>query len=186
MSHFGGSMFPDAESSSLFVPGEDGVDERDASVRALRPRSSRRGSWGSELSGWSAQILQTSGTPSLSRERSMFTSNSLRSDETNTENGRNDQENLEVGNETDEGALTDTVSQSPIPHDVDESRYDDSLDTSHGSTETGDVQVDPDASTRACYRSTSLDTVGQNTIDKDLLTAMSSVKIAGERKRTSD
>ena len=39
--------------------GELEVDEvqvEDASVRALRPRSSRRGSWESEASGWSARV----------------------------------------------------------------------------------------------------------------------------------
>lgn len=47
--------------------GELEVDEiqvEDASVRALRPRSSRRGSWESEVSGWSARVAMV-------RERSL-------------------------------------------------------------------------------------------------------------------
>jgi len=58
VSHYGGGtsvLFPDAESTSHYHLGDD-VEERDfdASVRALRPRSSRRGSWGSVTSEWSA------------------------------------------------------------------------------------------------------------------------------------
>ncbi|KXN86337.1 hypothetical protein AN958_10199 [Leucoagaricus sp. SymC.cos] len=179
MSHFGGSLFPDAESSSLFVPGEDGPDERDASVRALRPRSSRRGSWGSEVSGWSAQVLQTPGAPS--QERSVFTSNSVRSDEATAENGRNEQESLETESPTDDGALTDTTPQSAGSQGTADNRYDTSIETS------GDLVIapnspraDPDASTRACCRSASLDTVGQTPVDRDLSTAMSNVKVVAE------
>ena len=79
-SHYGGSItFPDAESTSHYVLGEDEREERDfdASLRALRPRSSRRGSWESEVSRWSARI-QGTGSPSLVRERSLWTSNSIR------------------------------------------------------------------------------------------------------------
>ncbi|KDR83527.1 hypothetical protein GALMADRAFT_56295 [Galerina marginata CBS 339.88] len=89
-SHYGGSItFPDAESASQYVPGDDDrVEERDfdASVRALRPRSSRRGSWESEASRWSARVQ---GTPSLARERSLWTSNSMRTGGFSTENGEN-------------------------------------------------------------------------------------------------
>ncbi|KAJ3564688.1 hypothetical protein NP233_g8129 [Leucocoprinus birnbaumii] len=178
MSHFGGSMFPDAESSSLFVPSEDVNDERDASVRALRPRSSRRGSWGSEVSGWSAQMSQTPGTPS--QERSLFTSNSVRSDEATTDNEKTEQESVETESPSDEGALTDTALQSSTTEGG-ESRYDDSIDTSRDLTGEQVDSVDLDTSTRACYRSTSLDTVGQSTIDKDMSTAMSNVKITEEK-----
>jgi hypothetical protein len=61
------------DSQSQFAPdstsqhGELEVDEgqvEDASVRALRPRSSRRGSWESEASGWSARVAMV-------RERSL-------------------------------------------------------------------------------------------------------------------
>jgi hypothetical protein len=183
MSHFGGSMFPDAESTSLFVPGEDGPDERDASVRALRPRSSRRGSWGSEVSGWSAQVPQT-GTPS--QERSLSTSNIVRSDEATAENGRSDQKSLESESLTEEDALTDTAPPDATPRDVDDSRYDTSSDTSRDLPGApGDSLVDPDISTRACYRSASLDTVGRSTIDKELSAAMSSVKMTDEKSITS-
>ncbi|KAK0467940.1 uncharacterized protein EV420DRAFT_1502030 [Desarmillaria tabescens] len=74
VSHYGSI---DVESRSEFVLGDD-VDERDvdASVRALRPRSSRRGSWESEVSKWSARIHV--GTPSLVRDRSLWTANSVR------------------------------------------------------------------------------------------------------------
>ncbi|KAG6911666.1 hypothetical protein DXG01_007916 [Tephrocybe rancida] len=81
LSHFGGSInYGDLESTSQFVLGDDDrLEERDvdASVRALRPRSSRRGSWESEASRWSARV-QGGGTPSLARERSLRTSNSIK------------------------------------------------------------------------------------------------------------
>ncbi|KAJ6629180.1 hypothetical protein B0H10DRAFT_1776691 [Mycena sp. CBHHK59/15] len=78
LSHFGGSItYADAESTSQYLLGDDDVD---ASVRALRPRSSRRGSWESEASRWSARVQQGGvGTPSLARDgRSLWTSNSIR------------------------------------------------------------------------------------------------------------
>ncbi|KAF8205145.1 hypothetical protein BJ912DRAFT_940455 [Pholiota molesta] len=90
VSHYGGSLtFPDAESMSHYVLGDDDrLEERDfdASVRALRPRSSRRGSWESEASGWSARVNGT-GTSSLVRERSLWTSNSVRTGQLSTDNG---------------------------------------------------------------------------------------------------
>lgn len=78
MSHFGGSVLDaDAESASEYVLDDDRLDERDAdaSVRALRPRSSRRGSWESEASRWSARVQTGAGT---SFSRSLWTSNSVR------------------------------------------------------------------------------------------------------------
>jgi hypothetical protein len=90
VSHYGGSItFPDAESTSHYVLGDDErLEERDfdASVRALRPRSSRRGSWESEVSRWSARI-QGTGTSSLVRERSLWTSNSIRTGGFSNEHG---------------------------------------------------------------------------------------------------
>ncbi|EAU84951.1 hypothetical protein CC1G_00470 [Coprinopsis cinerea okayama7 len=81
-SQYNGSMlFPDGESTSQFLLGDDDrLDDRDidASVRALRPRSSRRGSWESEASRWSARVHAGGGTPSLARERSLWTTNSIR------------------------------------------------------------------------------------------------------------
>ncbi|KAI0036067.1 hypothetical protein K488DRAFT_67972 [Vararia minispora EC-137] len=59
-SHFGGSRGALEDRSSHFMLGDDFEADRDAdaSVRALRPRSrlSRRGSWESEASGWSAKM----------------------------------------------------------------------------------------------------------------------------------
>ena len=80
LSHGGGSItYPDAESASHFILGYDErLEERDvdASVRALRPRSSRRGSWESEASRWSAR--DQLGAVSLIRDRSLRTSFSLK------------------------------------------------------------------------------------------------------------
>lgn len=66
--------YADAESTSQYILGDDDRDV-DASVRALRPRSSRRGSWESEASRWSARLQGGQGTP---KERSLWTSNSMR------------------------------------------------------------------------------------------------------------
>ena len=69
ISHISGLLGDDER---LFNDGE--VDrDMDASMRALRPRSSRRGSWESEASGWSAAVTG-SGYP---RNRSLWTSNSI-------------------------------------------------------------------------------------------------------------
>ena len=73
MSHFGGSFIGDGEGDVSSQFGLDGDRDVDASVRALRPRSSRRGSWDSEGSDWSAPI-GSAGTPS----RSVWTTNSVR------------------------------------------------------------------------------------------------------------
>ncbi|THV03292.1 hypothetical protein K435DRAFT_774981 [Dendrothele bispora CBS 962.96] len=80
VSHFGGT-YEDVESTSQLALGDDDrLDDRDAdaSVRALRPRSTRRGSWESEASRWSARIQIGTGTPSLARDRSLWTTNSIR------------------------------------------------------------------------------------------------------------
>lgn len=59
-SQFGGSRLGVEDRSSHSIIGDDldieGDRDVDASVRALRPRSSRRGSWESEASGWSAGL----------------------------------------------------------------------------------------------------------------------------------
>ena len=104
-SHYGGSIiFPDAESTSHYVLGEDEREERDfdASLRALRPRSSRRGSWESEVSRWSARI-QGTGSPSLVRERSLWTSNSIRTGGFSAEHG----DIYETADDQTPGELTD-------------------------------------------------------------------------------
>ncbi|KAJ7283806.1 hypothetical protein C8J57DRAFT_1432822 [Mycena rebaudengoi] len=127
LSHFGGSItYADAESTSQYLLGEDDVD---ASVRALRPRSSRRGSWESEASRWSARVQQGgAGTPSLARDgRSLWTSNSIRT-------GGFSAENVEMYEKSDEGDVgnadersdTDGISHhsvktAPDPLDVDQS-----------------------------------------------------------------
>lgn len=90
--------FADAESTSHFNLGDDErLDERDvdASVRALRPRSSRRGSWESEVSRWSARIQPGPGTPSLVRERSVWTTNSVRTGALSMDRVEQDEENLD-------------------------------------------------------------------------------------------
>ncbi|KIK65462.1 hypothetical protein GYMLUDRAFT_56179 [Collybiopsis luxurians FD-317 M1] len=73
VSQFEGT-YADAESQN----DEEPLDDRDAdaSLRALRPRSTRRGSWESEVSRWSARIQV--GTSSLVRDRSVWTTNSVR------------------------------------------------------------------------------------------------------------
>ena len=120
-SHYGGSItFPDAESTSHYVLGDDErLEERDfdASVRALRPRSSRRGSWESEVSRWSARI-QGTGTPSLVRERSLWTSNSIRTGGFSTEPGEiyeiaDDQTPDEITDDSEAFQDVNTTSESP-------------------------------------------------------------------------
>jgi len=70
ISHISGLLGDDER---MFNDGEVDRDV-DASVRALRPRSSRRGSWESGASGWSAAVTG-SGYP---QNRSLWTSNSIR------------------------------------------------------------------------------------------------------------
>ena len=77
---------------------EEGLEERymdhdvDASVRALRPRSSRRGSWDSTVSGWSANVALGGGgssvaapSPGGARSKSMWASGSFRTGGMSTE-----------------------------------------------------------------------------------------------------
>jgi hypothetical protein len=102
MSYFGGSMaYPDAESTSIVLGDDDRLDERDvdASVRALRPRSSRRGSWDSEESGWSAGLQQA---PSVLPDKSLWSANSVRT------------EGFSVGQEEDGDCGKDDVGSIPI------------------------------------------------------------------------
>lgn len=110
ISHFGGSItYADAESTSQFVLGdEERLEERDfdASVRALRPRSSRRGSWESEASRWSARIQAGPGTPSLVRDRSLWTTNSVRTGALSADNVEGFEQ---VADEAEEGDTRDEV-----------------------------------------------------------------------------
>ena len=118
-SHYGGSItFPDAESASHYVLGEDEREERDfdASLRALRPRSSRRGSWESEVSRWSARI-QGTGSPSLVRERSLWTSNSIRTGGFSGEH----EEIYETADDQTPGEITDDSADDQTPEITDDS-----------------------------------------------------------------
>ncbi|KAG5636505.1 hypothetical protein H0H81_007764 [Sphagnurus paluster] len=121
LSHFGGSItYADAESTSQFVLGDDErLEERDvdASVRALRPRSSRRGSWESEASRWSARVQLGAGTPSLARERSLRT-NSIKTGafsenrEAYDESNNGDEDNEE--NSSSHSPTTQTSVEVPL------------------------------------------------------------------------
>jgi hypothetical protein len=96
----------------------DGEVDRDvnASMRALRPRSSRRGSWESEASGWSAAVTG-SGYP---RNRSLWTGNSIGAGDgfTLDEDDDNDDDVTSVEGNADnlipgtaELSITDTISE---------------------------------------------------------------------------
>ncbi|RPD61940.1 hypothetical protein L226DRAFT_535315 [Lentinus tigrinus ALCF2SS1-7] len=90
------------DSTSHFMMGEleEGAEEGryfdhdvDASVRALRPRSSRRGSWDSMVSGWSANVPGSAvGAPSPGgiRSKSLWTSGSYRTGGMSTEDALGD------------------------------------------------------------------------------------------------
>lgn len=87
ISHLGGSMVSDPEGENMSQlsgdddrPEADGERDADASVRALRPRSSRRGSWESEVSRWSAKVLGA-GAGISTGSKSLWTSNSLKTGE---------------------------------------------------------------------------------------------------------
>lgn len=87
ISHLGGSMVSDPEGENMSQlsgdddrPEVDGERDADASVRALRPRSSRRGSWESEVSRWSAKVLGA-GAGISTGSKSLWTSNSLKTGE---------------------------------------------------------------------------------------------------------
>ena len=103
-SQFGGSRMGAEDRSSHIILGDDldaEGDHFDASVRALRPRSSRRGSWESEASDWSARVGNgcTAGSgPAAVKEKS-FRSLSVKTG----------QMSLEVP-EDDESSLVDTHS----------------------------------------------------------------------------
>jgi len=147
-SHYGGSItFPDAESTSHYVLGEDEREERDfdASMRALRPRSSRRGSWESEVSRWSARI-QGTGSPSLVRERSLWTSNSIRTGGFSADHG----EIYETADDQTPGETTDgseAIADDQTPEITDDlEAFEDVNTTSESVSEPISITVDqPDA-----------------------------------------
>jgi hypothetical protein len=114
VSHISGLLGDDER---LFNDGEVDRDV-DASVRALRPRSSRRGSWESGTSGWSAAVTG-GGYP---RNRSLWTSNSIGAgdgltlDEDDDDENDNDMTSVEgnVDNPIPDAAglsVADTVSE---------------------------------------------------------------------------
>ncbi|KAF8745913.1 hypothetical protein AX14_004218 [Amanita brunnescens Koide BX004] len=133
ISQFDGSMtFPDVENTSIVIGEDDRLDERDvdASVRALRPRSSRRGSWESEASGWSARIQQTPGTPSLTREKSVWTANSVKT-------GAFSADNLEVEQEAPDDVENDGV------RSIDDTRVEDLQESRDMSLHPSEMEVVP-------------------------------------------
>ncbi|TFK76099.1 hypothetical protein BDN72DRAFT_366563 [Pluteus cervinus] len=90
ISHFdGGSVrFADSESTAQFGDEERlEYGEVDASVRALRAQSSRRNSWESVGSRWSARVQDGPSTPSLARRRSTWTTHSITTGAPSGENG---------------------------------------------------------------------------------------------------
>lgn len=134
ISHFSGALGV-GDSASHFLLGEldgDVDDDRlmerdgdvDASVRALRPRSSRRGSWESEASGWSAHFGNGTGppgTPSGLRDRSLWTTGSLRTGTRSvnfTEEEASQEKSASVSGHTDEQSFPATKSE--VIHEVDD------------------------------------------------------------------
>jgi len=101
VSHISGLLGDDER---MFNDGE--VDrDADASVRALRPRSSRRGSWESGASGWSAAVTG-SGYP---QNRSLWTSNSIGDDDNDMTSVEGGVDNLIP--DTTDLSIADTVSE---------------------------------------------------------------------------
>ncbi|EJF62983.1 hypothetical protein DICSQDRAFT_154199 [Dichomitus squalens LYAD-421 SS1] len=127
------------DSTSHFMMGdlEEGLGEErytdhdvDASVRALRPRSSRRGSWESATSGWSANVALPSpaGVPSPGvRSKSMWASGSYRTGGLSTEDGfggmhDDGEDDLDAGEDTEidspPNEVTETESDAPTNQSV--------------------------------------------------------------------
>ncbi|KAI0049553.1 hypothetical protein FA95DRAFT_834740 [Auriscalpium vulgare] len=122
LSQFGGSRLVSEDRSSHFVLGDElDVEERDvdASVRALRPRSSRRGSWESEASGWSARmgngsIMGLAGTPAGHREKT-FWPPSARTGRISVDNGNEeDDDGQESAYSGDTRSKDISVAPSPV------------------------------------------------------------------------
>jgi hypothetical protein len=167
-SHYGGSItFPDAESTSHYVLGDDErLEERDfdASVRALRPRSSRRGSWESEVSRWSARI-QGTGTSSLVRERSLWTSNSIRTGGFSTEHGEiaDDQPPDEITDDSEAFQDVNTTSESPSELiSIVINQPDTQATDCHPQKKLADDSADSSETTEVLRRRVSTDTVAQS------------------------
>lgn len=112
-SQFGGSRLGAEDRSSHIILGDDldveGDRDFDASVRALRPRSSRRGSWESEASDWSARLANGATGGSGPGAHPAVKEKSFRSLSVKTS-----QMSLGVlGNEGDESSLVDAQSLDP-------------------------------------------------------------------------
>ena len=109
ISHISGLLGDDER---MFNDGEMDRDV-DASVRALRPRSSRRGSWESGASGWSAAVTGSG----YQRNRSLWTSNSTGDTPAVDEYGDDDNENDTTSVEdssipgTADLSIADTISE---------------------------------------------------------------------------
>lgn len=133
ISHLSHGVGAGGDSTSHFLLGElDDLLEKeyqdvDASVRALRPRSSRRGSWASEDSKWSASAsLALSGVTGLTSHspvshagpRSLWTNGSYRtggvSVDVSVSNDHGDDETDGNGEET-EGEETSLDERASIP-----------------------------------------------------------------------
>ncbi|KAF9649600.1 hypothetical protein BDM02DRAFT_1776099 [Thelephora ganbajun] len=112
VSHISGLLGDDER---LFNDGEVDRDV-DASVRALRPRSSRRGSWESGASGWSAAVTGT-GYP---RNRSLWTSNSTGTGDRLTVDEDNDNDNDMTSVEGNANNLIPGTAGLPIADTVSE------------------------------------------------------------------
>jgi len=157
ISQFDGSTtYPDVESTSI-VEEDDRLDERDldASVRALRPRSSRRGSWESEASGWSARIQQSPGTPSLAREKSVRTANSVKTGAFSADNFEVEEEE-EPSDVTTDGVRSVDGTLSELAKEP----YDMSLHTSElEAAPASDVPGDGDTPERSPVQMGSMDTI---------------------------
>jgi hypothetical protein len=130
VSHFGGT-YEDVESN--LAGDDDRLDDRDAdaSLRALRPRSTRRGSWESEASRWSARIQVGTGTPSVARDRSLWTANSIRTGAFSADNmdseadaTENDGEDVSTSTkaavESVTDAFTSSVPDTKLTHEDDD------------------------------------------------------------------
>jgi hypothetical protein len=133
-SQFGGSRMGSEDRSSHIILGDDldveGDRDFDASVRALRPRSSRRGSWESEASGWSARLgnggtASGPGTPAAVKEKS-FRSLSVKTGQLSVEI---------PSNADDESSLVDACSnEEPLGPSTPIGDGTDRASSSHGSS----------------------------------------------------
>ena len=135
-SQFGGSRLGAEDRSSHIILGDEldveGDRDFDASVRALRPRSSRRGSWESEASDWSARLANGAAGGSGPGAHAAIREKSFRSLSVKT-----GQMSLEIPeNEDDESSLVDAQSNEE-PLDPSTPSGDDSARPSslHGSSD---------------------------------------------------